>query len=254
MDTKKLIESHNCRRLVKKLLFRYMRWGRCEFSEISQFVHAHKNDGDEKFFHQLHEEFKLRKNVEVPLYWKRKATKHHKKIGKWAFGKTYLDYGGGDGYMAETFGKLIKAETTMVADVAEWSGQKRKPNPAIEFIDVNDMKIPDDSVDIVTAWHVLHHLKNVKSVVSNIKRILKPGGRFIIYEHDIRGPMQDRLIEFQHRIFSMGFDTMTLAEHKKTFTKFRSQPAWNKIIGMKLLKIVRPRTEDYSYYAVYKKI
>ena len=122
-------------------------------------------------------------------------------------------------------------------------------------MDVNDLKkIRTNSIDCLSAWHVLHHIEDVKSVVVEIKRVLKPGGRLVIYEHDVINANQANLVEFQHRIFTMGFDTMTLTEHKKTFTKFRSRREWEKIIGMKVMKVFRPRSADFSYYAVFKNV
>jgi SAM-dependent methyltransferase len=39
---------------------------------------------------------------------------------------------------------------------------------------------PDNSVDLVLAISVLHHVPNVEHVVSELGRVLKPGGRFLI--------------------------------------------------------------------------
>lgn len=247
-DINELIEK---RYPIADILFRYLQWKNVTKNQIQEFVKTNKDLNDEKFLHKLRDEFKLKKNIETVKYWKIKSAKHYKWVQKWVFGQTYLDFGGGDGYMAEFFGKSMGAEKIYCVDVAEWSGQKRKPNPNIIF-ESDLKKIKDNSVGLISAWHVLHHIKNVEEVIDEFKRILKPNGRLVIYEHDVRGKMQDKMVEFQHRIFTMGMDTMTLKEHKKTHTEFRSQKQWEKMIGLKALKIFKPKTNDYSYYEIFK--
>jgi len=44
------------------------------------------------------------------------------------------------------------------------------------------IKLPDDSVDLVMAFSVLHHIANVSFVVQEVGRILRPGGPFITRE------------------------------------------------------------------------
>lgn len=40
--------------------------------------------------------------------------------------------------------------------------------------------LPDASFDVVTLWHVLEHVDDLKTQTSEIGRILKPGGRLVI--------------------------------------------------------------------------
>ena len=201
----------------------------------------------------MHSEFKLKKNAESKKYWSAKAKKHYNKVGSWIKGNSYLDFGGGDGHMADIFGALVKTKTVYVVDVAEWAGQKRKPNPNINFTD--DLKsIKSNSINFISAWHVLHHIKEIKNTIKEFKRILKPNGRLVIYEHNVKNKMQGRFVEFKHRIFTMGMDTMTLKKHQETYSKFRSADQWQKIIGMQLLKVIDIKSNDYSYYAVFKNV
>lgn len=41
-------------------------------------------------------------------------------------------------------------------------------------------QLPDHSFDVITLWHVLEHIDDLKSQTSEIKRLLKPNGRLII--------------------------------------------------------------------------
>ena len=40
--------------------------------------------------------------------------------------------------------------------------------------------IPDNSYDVITMWHVLEHRYDIMETISNLKRIVKPGGLLII--------------------------------------------------------------------------
>lgn len=51
----------------------------------------------------------------------------------------------------------------------------------ITLFDPSDShSLPDHSFDVITMWHVLEHVDDLKSQTSELKRLLKPGGRLII--------------------------------------------------------------------------
>ena len=41
-------------------------------------------------------------------------------------------------------------------------------------------KFPDQSFDVITMWHVLEHVDDLKSQTKELKRLLRPGGRLVI--------------------------------------------------------------------------
>jgi ubiquinone/menaquinone biosynthesis C-methylase UbiE len=43
-----------------------------------------------------------------------------------------------------------------------------------------ELSLPDESVDIVYSFGVLHHIPDVEKAVSEIERVLKPGGKLLI--------------------------------------------------------------------------
>lgn len=46
---------------------------------------------------------------------------------------------------------------------------------------IEDIKhIPDNSIDVITMWHVLEHVPDVEKEISELKRMLKPNGVIII--------------------------------------------------------------------------
>jgi SAM-dependent methyltransferase len=55
-----------------------------------------------------------------------------------------------------------------------------KKNYGIELNDVNSWeKFPDNSLDVVTAWHVLEHVYELEREVNQVKRVLSSCGTFI---------------------------------------------------------------------------
>ncbi|MDD3732687.1 MAG: class I SAM-dependent methyltransferase [candidate division Zixibacteria bacterium] len=52
----------------------------------------------------------------------------------------------------------------------------------MEIMDARDLDYPDGYFDTVAIRHSLHHLADVDAVTSEMKRVLKPGGLFIVCE------------------------------------------------------------------------
>lgn len=56
-----------------------------------------------------------------------------------------------------------------------------KEKNQLTLFDLNYLtSIPDDSVDVITMWHVLEHVYNLNDDIKQYKRILKPGGTLIV--------------------------------------------------------------------------
>ena len=103
-------------------------------------------------------------------------------------------------------------------------GEDKKPgyvnidwNPAVEpdvVCDLNQFPYPfeDNTFDLVEAYHVLEHLDKPFKVMTELHRILKPGGRLMVkVPHFSRG--------FTHAEHSHGFDVTFPLYFNKAFTK-----------------------------------
>ena len=49
--------------------------------------------------------------------------------------------------------------------------------------DLNKIKLKENSFDVVTAWGCLHHVYNIDYLIREIFKALKPGGKFLVYDH-----------------------------------------------------------------------
>lgn len=96
-------------------------------------------------------------------------------------GATILDLGCGDGYWSEKFKKLGY-------NVSAVDGETVYPNINADYqykemmlCDANKkLPFPDSSFDVVWCSEVIEHLSNYKFTITEIMRVLKPGGRYIL--------------------------------------------------------------------------
>ncbi len=96
---------------------------------------------------------------------------------------------------------------------------KREP---VEFIEMNaeSLEFEDSSFDTVSIAHSLHHLKNIDTVLNEMKRVLKPNGHFIIQEPYCDGEQTaaQKADILQHH-WGSKIDNLLGVPHKFTFSK-----------------------------------
>ncbi len=78
------------------------------------------------------------------------------------------------------FVKHIRATDFSEKMIAIANGKKGDvTNVDFEVGDIDDLTVPDASVDVVMAHSILHLLDNPERVINQIYRMLKPGGYFV---------------------------------------------------------------------------
>jgi len=96
-------------------------------------------------------------------------------------------------------------------------------NPKITFVlmDAAQLTFPDSSFDTVAIANSLHHLAQPEPVLSEMKRVLRPDGLFIIAEmfHDNLNPGQQSY-ELWHSLIAE-INTALAITHKPTFARAR---------------------------------
>ena len=152
--------------------------------------------------------------------------------------KSYLDIGCADGNTTAAVGKMFKLSKANIhgADVEGWAGRELKISDAITFHEMADpKKIPleTSSVDVVSAFMVLHHIPTLAATLSEVRRVLKPGGTFILREHDCPNKYIRSIINIEHALFEVGIEHASdAAKFNKTYYgEYRTKREWAKIIG-----------------------
>jgi len=82
------------------------------------------------------------------------------------------------------------------------------------FIDLNDYAaipeeaIPTESLDLVTCYIGLHHcpVEKLDEFIASIRRVLKPEGRFILRDHDVKTSEMDDFVSLVHTVFNLGLN------------------------------------------------
>jgi SAM-dependent methyltransferase len=118
--------------------------------------------------------------VSVENYWFRRHEVTYRQALPLCAGRVVVDAGCGEGYgtalLAEVADRLVGVE--LVADVV---AHARAAYPSVEFVqaDLCDLPITSTTVDVVVSLQVIEHLPDVARYLSEMRRILRPGGRFL---------------------------------------------------------------------------
>lgn len=114
-------------------------------------------------------------------------------------GAVVLDFGAGfcqaSEWLAETHSVTCVA-LDLFYDYLEmsrerWLARRRGDEPGrLAYLqgDGEQLALQSNSVDAVLTWAVLHHIAELKRVVQELHRVLKPGGRCLVVEPNAQSP------------------------------------------------------------------
>lgn len=111
----------------------------------------------------------------------------------------YLDIGCNRGGITRELGRIIGAKRVVGVDVVD-----PKVVSGIEYHQIDTLgklPLPDASVDLITANMTLHHVEHLDVLAREISRVLRPGGRLYIREHDCWTVFDAMLIDVEHIMY-----------------------------------------------------
>ena len=112
-----------------------------------------------------------------------------------------LDLGCGDGTMATFLVKHMAGCTLAGIDISEESVmvalQRDLPNAEFKPYDGQSIPYPSGQFDICTIATVLHHIDHAlhRALMREVNRVLRPGGRVYIYEHNPYNPVTRHMVD-----------------------------------------------------------
>ncbi len=125
-----------------------------------------------------------------------------------------VDIGGGNGNvlreinasMQSKYNITTKPENFICVETqSDWVESYKFDNETINYSFWNNEIIPieSNSIDIVLCMVSLHHMNDatIQTTISEIKRILKPGGHILIKEHDADTANALNFIEWEHHLY-----------------------------------------------------
>lgn len=121
----------------------------------------------------------------------------------------YLDIGCGKGNKTMLFGKIFKLNNIYGTDIENWGPYYKNRKFAFNFkfiLKDGTLDYEDNTFDIITCFLTLHHIKDINLIISEIYRILKPNGIFILIEHDILNYYDNMIVDIQHLFFAFLYD------------------------------------------------
>jgi len=124
-------------------------------------------------------------------------------------------------------------------DIAE----RGLPTKIGRFVSLNDYApissadVPDQSLDLVTNFIGFHHSPPEKrdSFVQSLARVLRPGGRMIVRDHDVDSEKINRMVALAHDVFNMGLgvDWSVNQQEIRNFTSLNALTAYLEGFGFK---------------------
>jgi len=117
------------------------------------------------------------------------------------------------------------------------------PRPYDRFVPLSNYDpiryedIPSNSVSLVACYIGLHHAppEKLRPFLKSIHRILKPGGHFILMDHDAHTPELQNFVSVVHSIFNAGTGVSPEAE-KEEIRNFQSLDYWTRLVEEQGLK------------------
>ena len=98
-------------------------------------------------------------------------------------------------------------------------------------------EIADNSVDLVTCFIGLHHApaEKLDAFVDSIARVLRPGGLFIIRDHDVTTPQMDAFVSLAHTVFNAGLG-VPWETNRKELRRFAPVAQWSRLLEQRRLR------------------
>lgn len=100
-----------------------------------------------------------------------------------------------------------------------------------EYDPIDPSRVPDASLDLVSNLIGFHHCPDdrLAGFIQGIHRVLRPGGRLLVREHDVADERMDTFVALAHDVFNAGV-SIPWTENAKQVRRFRSVEEWTALL------------------------
>lgn len=156
-----------------------------------------------------------------------------KNISRVKMKRPILDLGCGFGEFAGVF---FESQIEMGVDIS-WkelvTARRGKKYKRLKRADARSLPFKNSSFNTVLSVSTLEHIKGVEKVVREVRRVLKPGGKFIF---TVNGIKINRLLLFPRFFKSLGFNKMAVFYIKSFHKIFKHETLYSKRKWEKILE------------------
>jgi FAD/FMN-containing dehydrogenase/SAM-dependent methyltransferase len=166
----------------------------------------------------------------------------------------YLEIGSTGRYLGHLRGRLdLQGDQVLVndlaptfspVDIAERGGLRRLGRFVAldDYAPLASTAIADESIELATCYIGLHHapLNRLDAFVASIARVLRPGGLFILRDHDVTDDYMRAMAALAHAVFNAGLG-VPWETNAQELRHFRSIDAWIELLDRHGLTPVGPR-------------
>lgn len=109
--------------------------------------------------------------------------------------------------------------------------------PLSNYVAVSASQVANASMDLITNFIGFHHSPPAKrdAFVASLHRVLRPGGRMIVRDHDVNSGPMNRLVALAHDVFNMGLRAEWSVNHSeiRNFTSLAQLSVYIEGFGFK---------------------
>lgn len=147
----------------------------------------------------------------------------------------YIDIGCGSGNKTNKFAQELNLNYKNVygADISTWGPyNQKKYSHKFNFVQISNDKIDinDNSVDFASCILMLHHVKNLETLLKEIKRILKPGGILLVIEHNNFDDYDNLVLDILHMLYGYLYDKNNRYLIEPDYALYYNSFVWNYIL------------------------
>lgn len=225
---------------------------------LKEIILKNETLSEDKFWKTCHDEWQEYEEIETPRSQARAndITKIFKLLGIHpTFETTYLDIGCGSGSITKLIAKDLGITNYHGLDILRPFDKDQLNYLGKRLIYYDGKNYPSVTADFVTCFQVLHHVKDIESMIKFINSTKCK--YLIIREHDVRTEEEKKKIDFEHFIYGKIMQENVYNDFDESYYScYRSVGQWIRLFKKFECKMVMKKkyTVDRIVYIVFKRL